>query len=248
MSGHNKWSGIKHKKSILDLKKGKIFTKVIREIIIAIKEGGDNIEHNHRLRKAIELAKSVNMPYNNIEKTIQRCKKECSNDNYCNAVYEGHGPLGSALIIEAITSNKNKTTSDIKKIFINNDCNLGEIGSAIWMFNKRVCIDIIWSIQNDENILDIIDNEPYCIDDLKYCLINNKKICKIIVFPEKSDILKEKIFKKKIQIISEINIMIPKSYVYLNYKNKEQMFNLLNELYKYNDIKNIYKNFEFKME
>jgi YebC/PmpR family DNA-binding regulatory protein len=247
MSGHNKWSCIKHKKSIFDLKKGKIFTKVIREIIIAIKKGGDNIGNNYSLRKAIELAKSVNMPYSNIKKTIQKCKEK-NIDNYCNVIYEGYGPLGSALIIDAITSNKNRTISDIKKIFINNNCNLGEIGSVTWMFNKRVCIEVGWSVQNDENILNIIDDEPHCIDDLKYCFANNKKTCKIIVFPEKNDILKKKILEKKIQIISESNIMIPQSYVYLDYKNKEQMSNLLNELYKYDDVKNIYKNFKFKME
>ena len=125
MSGHNKWASIKHKKAATDAKKGKVFTKIIREIVVAAKEGGAQVEHNARLRKAIEDAKEANMPQDNIKKAIQRGNGEIPGAVYEEMVYEGYGPAGVALIVEITTDNKNRTASDIRKMFSSHKGNLG---------------------------------------------------------------------------------------------------------------------------
>lgn len=117
MSGHNKWASIKHKKAATDAKRGKIFTKIIREMVVAAKEGGGNIENNARLRKAVDDARAANMPQDNIKKAIQRGTGELPGAVYEEITYEGYGPAGVALIVETTTDNKNRTASEIRKIF-----------------------------------------------------------------------------------------------------------------------------------
>ena len=153
MSGHNKWASIKHKKAITDAKKGKAFTKIIREIVVATKEGGSIIENNARLRKAVEDAKEVNMPQDNIKKAIQRGAGEIPGAIYEEMVYEGYGPAGVALIVEATTDNKNRTASEIRKMFSSHSGSLGETGCVGWMFDKKGFITVEKSAGDEDAVM-----------------------------------------------------------------------------------------------
>lgn len=137
MSGHNKWSTIKHKKAAADAKRGKVFTRIAKEITIAAREGGGDPDGNPRLRSAIAAAKSANMPNDNVKRAIQRGTGEIPGVSYEEVVYEGYGPGGVAILIECLTDNKNRTTPEIRHLFSKSGGNLGEPGSVAWMFDKR---------------------------------------------------------------------------------------------------------------
>src|SRR5512137_585448 len=137
MSGHNKWSSIKHKKGIADAKRGAAFTKIIREINIAARTGGGDPEANARLRTAIEKAKAVNMPKDNVEKAIKKGTGELEGVNYEEISYEGYGPAGVAVYIEALTDNKNRTSADVRSMLAKHGGNLGASGCVSWMFEKK---------------------------------------------------------------------------------------------------------------
>jgi YebC/PmpR family DNA-binding regulatory protein len=142
MSGHSRWAGIKHKKGALDAKRGKLFTRISREITIAARIGGGGVDHNPRLRKAIEDAKEANMPSENVKKAIQRGTGEIPGVTYEEMVYEGYGPSGVALIVDITTDNKNRTAGEIRRIFSQHGGNLGETGSVGWMFAPKGIIAI----------------------------------------------------------------------------------------------------------
>src|ERR1035437_3509587 len=137
MSGHSRWAGIKHKKGAIDAKRGKIFTRIVREIAVAAREGGGSIENNARLRKAIELAREANMPQDNIKKAVLRGTGEIPGIMYEEISYEGYGPSGVAIMLEGTTDNRNRTASDIRKIFSSYAGNMGENGCVSWMFSKK---------------------------------------------------------------------------------------------------------------
>src|SRR5690348_13038838 len=137
MSGHSRWAGIKHKKGLADAKRGKLFTKIIREIAIAAKIGGGSPESNPRLRKAMEDAREANMPADNIKKAVQRGTGELPGVNYEELVYEGYGPSGVALMIDLTTDNKNRTAGEIRRLLSQHGGNLGETGSVGWVFSSK---------------------------------------------------------------------------------------------------------------
>src|SRR5512145_2021116 len=137
MSGHSKWATTKHKKGAADAKRGKIFTKITKEITVAAKLGGGNPDGNPRLRTAIAKAKSVSMPADNIQRAIKKGTGELSGVSYEEITYEGYGPGGVAVLVEVLTDNKNRTVSDVRHIFSRNNGNLGEAGSVGWMFHQR---------------------------------------------------------------------------------------------------------------
>ena len=137
MPGHSKWSSIKHKKAATDAKRGKIFTKLIKEITVAARMGGGDLDMNPRLRSAVQAAKSDNMPKDNIERAIKKGTGELEGVNYEEIIYEGYGPGGAAVLVESLTDNKNRTVADIRSIFGKNGGNLGENGCVAWMFDKK---------------------------------------------------------------------------------------------------------------
>ena len=137
MSGHSKWSSIKHKKAATDAKRGKIFTKLIKEITVAARMGGGDIEANPRLRTAVQAGKAENMPKDNIERAIKKGTGELEGVSYEEIIYEGYGPGGAAVLVESLTDNKNRTVADIRSIFGKNGGNLGENGCVAWMFDKK---------------------------------------------------------------------------------------------------------------
>src|SRR5258708_6501970 len=156
MSGHSKWHSIKHKKGALDAKRGKLFTKFIKEITVAARSGGGDPEGNARLRKAVLDAKSGNMPNDTIERAIRRGTGEEEGVNYEEITYEGYGPSGVALLIQSMTDNRNRTVAEIRHIFSKNGGNLGESGSVGWMFDKKGYIVVDKSAKREEELFDFL--------------------------------------------------------------------------------------------
>ncbi|MDR0985100.1 MAG: YebC/PmpR family DNA-binding transcriptional regulator [Endomicrobium sp.] len=237
MSGHSKWSGIKHKKTLIDIKKGKIFTKIIREIIIATKNGGPKVDNNARLRNAIECAKEVNMPRENIKKAIARGNgKLDGNMPYTEIIYEGYGPGGIAIIIEIITDNKNRTIANLRKIFAKHKGSIVESGGVSWLFDKKGQLIISKTTINEENILNMAleFNAEDCI--------SNGNTYKIIIEPSQLEIFKNYLKDQNLNLISAKIIMVPKNKLIINDDNNNKALQLLNELKEYDDVKNIYTN------
>src|ERR1700729_4057596 len=156
MSGHSKWATTKHKKGALDAKRGKIFTRLIKEITMAAKSGGGDPEGNPRLRTAVAAAKAENMPADNIKRAIQRGTGELEGVNYEEITFEGYGPGGVALIVETLTDNRNRTVSEIRHAFSKNGGNLGSTGSVLHMFSKKGVIGIEKSAASEEKLMDIV--------------------------------------------------------------------------------------------
>ena len=158
MSGHNKWSKIKNKKGSEDARRGKIFTKLGRNISVAVREGGDNPEYNPALKAAIDKAKAENMPNDNIERAIKKASGDTSGANFERIIYEGYAKDGVAVIVDCLTDNKNRTAPDIRHIFDKNGGNLGTDGSVMFMFNRKGLIEIEKEeIDFDELMLEVID-------------------------------------------------------------------------------------------
>ena len=153
MSGHSKWASIKHKKAATDSKRGKIFTKIIREITVAAREGGGVIENNSRLKKAIQQAKASNMPADNIKKALQKGTGELPGVMYEDVVYEGYGPSGVAVLVEGTTDNRNRTAAEMRKIFSKHAGNMGENGCVSWMFSPRGSISVDKSKYSEEELM-----------------------------------------------------------------------------------------------
>jgi len=245
MSGHNKWASIKHKKAATDAKKGKVFTKIIREIVVATKESGPQIENNTRLRKAIEDAKEANMPLDNIKKAIQRGTGELPGATYEEMIYEGYGPAGVALIIEATTDNKNRTASDIRKIFAKHNGNLAEIGCVGWMFDRKGYITISKSsVTNEEVVINTVLETG--AEDFKSEI--NSDIYEIFTSPSILEDVKNNLKEKKILISSAEITMIPQTYISLSGDNAIHMLNLMDTLEEHDDVKNVYSNFDISSE
>jgi YebC/PmpR family DNA-binding regulatory protein len=156
MSGHSKWATIKHKKGVADARRGKVFTKLIKEITVAARIGGGDPEGNPRLRTAIAAAKTENMPADNIKRAIQKGTGELPGATYEEAVYEGYGPGGVAMMLEVTTDNKNRTISEIRHIFTKHGGNLGENGCVAWMFNKRGYIVVEKDKADEEKLLNLV--------------------------------------------------------------------------------------------
>jgi len=154
MSGHSKWSSIKHKKGATDAKRGKIFTKLIKEITVAARMGGGDPDANPRMRTAIAAAKSENMPKDNIERAIKKGTGELEGVNYEESTYEGYGPGGAAVFIESVTDNKNRAVADIRHIFSKNGGNLGENGCVAWMFDKKGYIAIEKKVVDEDSLME----------------------------------------------------------------------------------------------
>ena len=242
MSGHSKWSTIKRKKGKADAQRGKIFTKIIRVITVAARSGGGDPETNVKLKVAIQLAKENNMPNENIEKAIKRGTGEADGISYEEIIYEGYGPGGVAVLIEALTDNKNRTTPEVRKIFSKNAGNLGENGCVAWMFDKRGYFIFEIAKVNEDIIVDLaLEAEA---EDVK----SDSKNIEVITPPEN--------YKKFSNLVKEQNIdcllsevtLIPKTTVDLEGKKARQMLNLIEQLEDQDDVQKVYANFNIADE
>jgi len=238
MSGHSKWAGIKHKKAIIDAKRGKVFTRINRELTIAAKQGG-NPENNSRLRKAIEDAKAANMPMDNLKKAIQRGTGELPGVNYEEFVYEGYGPGGVAVMVDITTDNKNRTHSEIKKIFSSHGGNLGDTGCVGWMFKPEGYITVEKSNAKEDDLMNIaIDSGA---EDVKS---DDESLYEIFTASPDFEKVKKALENKKIPIESAENTMVASTYIKLEDNDARKMIELMDELENSDDVKNVYSNFE----
>jgi YebC/PmpR family DNA-binding regulatory protein len=244
MSGHNKWASIKHKKAATDAKKGKVFTKIIREIVVATKESGSQIENNARLRKAIEDAREANMPQDNIKKAIQRGAGEIPGAVYEEIVYEGYGPAGIALIVEVTTDNKNRTASDIRKIFSKYSGSFGETGCVSWMFDRKGYITVNKSVADEEIVMNIVLEAG--VEDFKSSA--GSDVYEIITSSSDLEQVKKTLKEKNIPVISAEVTMLPQSQITLTGDNAKLMLKLIDELEEHDDVKNVHTNFDISSE
>ena len=237
MSGHSKWSSIKHKKGATDAKRGKVFTRLIKEITVAARMGGGgDPASNPRLRTAIQAAKNENMPKDNIERAIKKGTGELEGVNYEESIYEGYGPGGAAVFIESLTDNKNRAVADIRYIFSKNGGNLGENGCVAWMFDKKGYINIEKKSANEEKIMEI------AIDAGAEDIREEENNIEIITSLEDFESVKEAIDDASILYLDAEITMLPQTTAYLEGKEAEQMIRLMEALEDCDDVQKVYTN------
>jgi YebC/PmpR family DNA-binding regulatory protein len=238
MSGHSKWSTIKRKKGAADAKRGKIFSKVIKEITIAARIGGGDPEGNPRLRAAMALAKSENMPKDNIDRAIKKGTGGLDGAIYEEVVYEGYGPGGIAVLTQVLTDNKNRTVADVRHIFTKNGGSLGETGCVAWLFEKKGYI-VFDKNKIDEEALTEWGLEAG-VEDIREQDGEWEVITPLEGFEKIRTALEA---KKWIPQVAELS-MIPKNTIKLEGKNAEQMLRLMEALEDNDDVQNVYANFD----
>ena len=241
MSGHSKWATIKHKKGALDAKRGKIFTRLIKEITIAARSGGDP-DGNPRLRTAILAAKAENMPADNIKRAIQRGTGELPGAIYEEISFEGYGPGGVALIVDVTTDNRNRTVSEIRHIFSKNGGNLGETGSVRFMFSKKGLIAVEKSAANEETLMNIVLEHGG--EDLN----DEGDTWEIITDPASYEGVLTAVKDAKIPTVMNEVTMIASTYTKLEGPAAGQMVRLLEALEEFDDTQNVYSNFDMDAE
>ena len=244
MSGHNKWSSIKHRKGAVDAKRGKIFTKLIKEITVAARQGGGDADMNPRLRTAIAAAKAVNMPKDNIERSIKRGTGELEGVSYEELVYEGYGPGGVAVMVDILTDNRNRTAADIRHIFNKGNGNLGENGCVSWMFDTKGLIVFEKEGIEEEELFDLA--LEFGADDVEE--IAEDGTFEVLTTPETFEAVKQAFDEKGWTYVSAEVTKIPQNTVKLEGKAAEQMLRLMEKLEDSDDVQNVYANFDIDME
>jgi YebC/PmpR family DNA-binding regulatory protein len=244
MAGHSKWAQIKHKKAITDARKGKLFSKLARELTVAAKLGGGDPDGNPRLRAAIEKAKEANMPQDNIRRAIQKGTGELEGASYEEAVYEGYGPGGAALLIQTLTDNRNRTTAELRHILSKHGGNMGEAGCVAWMFQKRGYILVQKQATDEDTLLDVV-LEAGALDMKNDPQEENYEV---ITSPEDLAKVKAAIQEAGIPIALAEVTMLPKSYVPLDAQQAQQMQKLLEALEEHDDVQAVYTNCDMPEE
>ncbi|HEU4983564.1 MAG TPA: YebC/PmpR family DNA-binding transcriptional regulator [Acidobacteriaceae bacterium] len=238
MSGHSKWATIKHKKGALDAKRGKAFTRLIKEITIAARQGGGDVDGNPRLRSAVAAAKAENMPADNIKRAIQRGTGELPGATYEEISFEGYGPGGVALIVEATTDNRNRAVSEIRHTFSKHGGNLGEPNSVRFMFSKKGIIAVAKDAATEEQLMNIVLEAGG--EDLN----DEGDTWEIITEPQSYDAVAQAVRDAKIETVMSEVTMIASTYTKLEGAVAAQMVRLLEALEDHDDVQNVYSNFD----
>lgn len=238
MSGHNKWAKIKHKKAGTDAQRGKLFSRIIKEITIAARNGGGDANGNPRLRLAVQNAKSANMPADNIKRAIQRGTGELPGSVYEELTYEGYGPGGVALMIELVTDNKNRTVAEIRHILDRNNGKLAESGSVAWMFQKKGSIEVPKSGISEDDLLSIILEAG--ADDMRA----EEDYYDVTTSSESFEVVKKAIEDKGVTISNASLQLLPQNTVRVEGKEAEQVLRLMEALEDHDDVQNVYANFD----
>jgi len=238
MSGHSKWANIKHKKAKMDAQKGKIYTRFSKLIIVAVREGGPDPNSNSRLKDVIEKAKEVNMPNENIIRAIKRGSGELGGGNYEEIMYEGYGPGGVAILVDATTDNKNRTAGEIRHLFDKYGGNLGEAGCVAWMFEKKglIIIEKRDGIDVDGIMMQAIDTGA---DDVE----ETEDSIEITTSVDNFETVKKSLIESKIDIYSADISFIPKSTISVSEEDSERLEKLLDSLEDHDDVQNVYTNY-----
>jgi len=238
MSGHSKWSKVKHVKAAVDAKRGRIFTRLIKEITVAARMGGGDPDGNPRLRRAIQDAKAENMPSDNIERAIKKGTGELEGVHYEEAHFEGYAPGGVALLVEVLTDNRNRTVSEIRHLFGKNGGNLGESGCVAWMFNKRGYIAIDRSAAEEDKVMSVALDagaEDISEDEGRY---------EVYTRPEDFDRVLEAFRKAEIAVAESQLAMVPSNHLKVEPKVAQQVVRLTEVLEEHDDVQNVWTNLE----
>jgi YebC/PmpR family DNA-binding regulatory protein len=242
MSGHSKWATIKHKKGALDAKRGRTFTKLIKEITVAARSGGGDPAANARLRKAISDAKAENMPNDTIEKATKRGTGELEGATIEEITYEGYGPGGVAIMVESATDNKNRTVAELRHMFSKHGGNLGEAGSVAWMFSKKGVIILEKAAKAEDELLDIILNAGG--DDLK----DEGEYWEILTSPDDFNTVLDAVKGAGLAPESAEVSLVAQNYIKLEGKDATQMARLMDQLDEHDDVQKVASNAEFDAE
>ena len=235
MSGHNKWSQIKHKKAKEDAKRGKAFTKLIKELTVAAREGGGDPAANARLRQLMDKAKDINMPQENVARSIKRGTGELPGVNYESYIYEGYGPFGIAVMIETLTDNKNRTVADLRHSFTKGSGTLGEAGSVSWMFKKMGVVRGTGNMSEDELFEAML---AYDISDLK----NDDNFFSIFSDPKSLEVIKKAAQEAGLKIDSAEQEWVAHNTIKLDDAQTEKAVEFLSTLQDHDDVQNVYTN------
>ncbi len=242
MSGHSKWSTIKHKKAAKDAKRGKLFTKLIKEITVAARLGGGDINANPRLRTAVTTARAASMPTDNIERAVKKGTGELEGVTYEETQYEGYGPGGAAIIAQVLTDNKNRTVSEIRRLFTKHGGNMGETGCVSWMFDKKGLITIEKSQIDEDRLMGIVLEAG--AEDVR----DEDEIFEVVTQPEDFSAVKDRLDQDNIAVVSAQITLVPKNTVDVDAKNVEQILKLTEELEDHDDVQSVSANFNIPAE
>lgn len=242
MSGHSKWHTIKHKKGALDAKRGKLFTKLIKEITVSARTGGGDADANARLRKAVSDAKGANMPNDTIDRAIKRGTGELEGVNYDEITYEGYGPGGVAVLIETMTDNRNRTVAELRHLFGKNGGNLGESGSVAWVFDRKGYIVVSKEAKSEDELFELISDAG--AEDLQEDGPNYEVLTDPAVFDDVLNAVKAAGIEPEAAEIS----MIPQNYIALEGNEAKQMLKLYDALDDHDDVQKVFANFDIDEE
>ncbi|HSB03976.1 MAG TPA: YebC/PmpR family DNA-binding transcriptional regulator [Thermodesulfobacteriota bacterium] len=242
MSGHSKWSTIKRKKGAADAKRGKAFTKIIKEIMVAARMGGGDLNSNPRLRSAVLAGKAENMPKDNIDRAIKKGTGELEGVNYEEITYEGYGPGGVAMLVQVLTDNKNRTVADIRHIISKHNGNLGETGCVSWMFENKGLILIDKAGVDEDKLLEV------ALDAGALDVKDNGKEFEVTVSPASYEEVKKKIEQAGFKPTYAEVTMVPQTTIKLVGKEAEQMLKLMEGLEDSDDVQKVYANFDIADE
>jgi YebC/PmpR family DNA-binding regulatory protein len=242
MSGHSKWSTIKHKKALKDARRGRMFTKLIKDLTIAARIGGSDLSANPRLRTALAAAKAASMPNDTIDRAIKKGAGELEGVTYEDVVYEGHGPGGVAIMLQVLTDNKNRTVSEIRHFFTKHGGNLGSPNSVAWMFTKKGIITVDKGQVEEDRLMELT------LDAGAEDMTVGDEIFEIVTPPEDLETVREALEKAGITLASAEVTMIPQNTVTLSGKEAEQTLKLLDALQEHDDVQSVSANFDIAQE
>jgi YebC/PmpR family DNA-binding regulatory protein len=239
MSGHSKWSTIKHKKGAADAKRGKIFTRIIKEMTVAARMGGGDAEGNPRLRAAVVEAKANNMPKDNIDRAIKRGTGDLEGAIYEELTYEGYGPGGVAIMVETMTDNTNRTSPEIRHMFEKNGGNMGTPGSVRFQFERKGVLVVEKSVVGEDKLMEIVLEAG--ADDLQ---TEDPEVYEVYTTPEAFEQVRQSLEKNKIPTVEAKLGQVPSLYVKLDEQKGKQMMRLLEMLDDHDDVQNVWSNFD----
>ena len=240
MSGHSKWATTKRKKAVIDAKRGKAFTKIIKEITIAAREGGDP-NGNPRLRLAVDNAKAVNMPADNIERAIKKATGELEGTTYHELMYEGYGPAGVAILVEVATDNKNRTVAEVRHLFSKGGGVMGETGSVAWMFDKKGAITLPKQNKSEDDMTEII------LDAGAEDLQSEEEFYIVLTSIESFETVRKALIDKKLTIENASLQWIAKNFINVTGEDAEKVGKLLESLEDSDDVQNVYSNADLEI-
>jgi YebC/PmpR family DNA-binding regulatory protein len=242
MSGHSKWATTKRKKAIIDGKKGKVFTKITREIIVAARTGGGDVNSNSKLRMAVDKAKASNMPAENWQRAIKKGTGDLEGVSYEQLTYEGYGPAGVAVVVDVLTDNKNRSASEVRSIFTKNSGNMGEPGSVAWMFKRKGLIVIPKGKLAEDQVME------WALDAGAEDMTAGEETFDVVSAAEEFDKVKAALEGKGVKAVSAEVTFIPANYVKLEGEDASRMLRLMDALEDNDDVQNVYANFDIPQE